>query len=245
MYRRLLRITLFILTACGAHMASAATFVIDDTGPSMVAIATGVNSVSYNFGISGSSAAASSFSFDKNTVLFFSVSYRDTTFTRVPARSVLFLDSSGAYKGFLQYGVSNNSGFASLSGNYRNLTAGPVDLPAVYETAVYGGSYDLPGLTPAQNMAASIKLAAADGSAMPEPASWALMVLGFGAVGATLRSHVPGRQARQQQAASCYPRGASFRRQTSSASIVANGTHATSGTPARAARASTCRAAMT
>jgi len=187
MYQHLLRITLFLLAACGAPMASAATFVIDDTGPSVLAIASGVNSVSYNFGLSGSAAPASSFSFDKNVVLFFYVSYRDTTFTQVPARNVLFLDGTGAYKGFLQYSASNNSGFGSLSGNYRNLTAGPVSLPTVYDTVVYGGTYDLPGLTTAQNMVASIRMTASDAAAVPEPASWALMILGFGTVGATLR----------------------------------------------------------
>lgn len=107
--------------------------------------------------------------------------------------------------GMLQYGVSTQAynaakgdtpWFAKFSAIYTD-GFNPAALPVVTgdDTVVQvSGDYVLPEFGAAQGLTTTVRFTGFGApSAAPEPASWALMIVGFGAAGGTLRRRGPSR----------------------------------------------------
>ncbi|WP_126174642.1 PEPxxWA-CTERM sorting domain-containing protein [Altericroceibacterium xinjiangense] len=119
----------------------------------------------------------------------FSFSYEDTDPFNLTLRSIDFslndfaFDTSNTGLELLRSGPL----LAGLENGTRVVTHGTNDFWLVRQSGVWNFVYSVPGFGAAQGTA-QVELA----SAIPEPTTWAMMLLGFGAIGFAMRK--PGRR---------------------------------------------------
>lgn len=209
--RRLAGRVVLLVAGCALYAApsQAATFVLDASAPSVVTFSdTGVIQTQYN--VFTEVVGPSSTHTDTKTV---TNQYNFTWYAPNPVSVTtrrIYFERDGVTLGALQYYAQTYGGFgptatpwitsfAAFYTDQQNASGlPPADIPQISYVTLTGNSYQLPEFGAAQGLTGTILFggpATGPGgggvipsAGVPEPATWAMMVLGVGLAGTALRS---------------------------------------------------------